>query len=406
MAVAKANKISLSVLLMVAFIDFMGLGLIYPIFSKLLFDTNAAFFSSGTNNEIRGVWLGILFCLMPLVQFFFLPFWGAVSDEKGRRKPLLLSLSFSVVGHLISIFGILFSSIFLLVISRIILGIGAANTSIVQASIADISNNHNKAKNFGLFAMAIGAGFTFGPLIGGSMAIYGYHLPFTFACCLTFINLVLAFGFYKETLKEKIKKTFSFVAGIKNLKMSWTNKSLRMFFLCSFLMGFAWTYFLEFSPVYLIKNFNFTAAQIGFFYAAMGGFYALSSGVLIRPFLSRYKPELLIFFSCLLGGLSILSVLLYNNYYWLLPFAVFNTYVVAFFSPNVMAIISNNAAKDVQGEALGVWGSVNNMAQTISALSAGWFIGLNPSFSLYVGGIVMIIAAIIILAFFGKKLFY
>ena len=212
--VKKSNTLSFSILLMVTFIDFMGMGLIYPIFSKILFDTSIPFFSQGTSDAIRGVWLGVLFALMPFIQFFSLPFWGTISDRKGRKKPLLQSLSFTALGHFVSIFGIVFNSIWILVISRIILGIGAGNISIVQASIADISTNEQKAKNFGLYAMAIGAGFTFGPFIGGGLSIYNFSFPFSFSCILTLINIILAAIFYKESLHKLVNKIVNFSIGL------------------------------------------------------------------------------------------------------------------------------------------------------------------------------------------------
>ena len=401
----KSNNISLAVLLMVTFIDFMGMGLIYPIFSKLLFDTSIPFFPPGTNNEIRGIWLGVLFALMPFIQFFSLPIWGTISDKKGRKKPLLQSLSFSALGHLISIFGVMFSSISTLVISRIILGIGAGNISIVQASIADISSGDKKAKNFGLYSMAIGAGFTFGPFIGGGLSIYSFTFPFSFSCMLTLINLALAAIFYRESLHKFIERTVSFAVGLKNLKKAFATKTMRTFFFCSFLVGFAWTYFMDFAPVYLIKTFQFSTAQVGLFYGAIGGFYALSAGLLIRPFLSRYKPEVLFWGGSLLGGLCILTIPYYTVYYWLILFVVVYSYAVAFLNPTITTIISNNASSDMQGEALGVLGSVNSISYAISALVAGVFVGMNPALSMYIGGSVMLIASCIVLGIFRRKLF-
>ncbi|NGX31344.1 MAG: Tetracycline resistance protein, class C [Chlamydiae bacterium] len=401
----KSHTLSLSVLLMVTFIDFMGMGLIYPIFSKLFFDTSIPFFSSETSSEIRGIWLGVLFALMPFIQFFSLPIWGAISDKKGRKKPLLQSLSFSSLGHFISIFGIIFNSIWILVISRIILGIGAGNISIVQASIANISTNEQKAKNFGLYAMAIGAGFTFGPFIGGGLSIYSFSFPFSFSCILTLINIVLAALFFKEPLHTLYEKAVSFSVGLKNLKKAFTTKAIRTFFLCSFLVSFAWTYFMDFSPVYLIKTFQFSSAQVGLFYGAIGGFYALSAGLLIRPLLSRYKTQLLFWASSFLGGLCILSIPYYPSYYWLIPFVIIYSYIIAFLNPTITTIISNNASSDMQGEALGLLGSVNTAAYAISALIAGVFVGMNPVFSMYIGGSVMLIASFIVLGVFKKKLF-
>lgn len=401
----KKNTSTLLVLILVTFIDFMGMGLIYPIFSKVLFDTSIPFFSQGTSNEIRSIWLGILISLMPLAQFFSLPIWGTISDKKGRKRPLMQSLSFTVFGHLISIFGILLSNLSVLVISRVILGIGAGNISIVQASISDISTDKQKAKNFGLYAMAIGAGFTFGPFIGGALSIFSYSFPFVFASTLTFINLILAAFLYKETLQKFFDKTVSFLVGIKNLKKAITLKTVSTFFLCSFLANLGWVFFMDFSPVYLIQTYNFSAADIGLFYGALGGFFALSSGLLIRPFLSRFKHETLFWISSTIVAFIILPFPFYPNVYWLIPFILVFGFFASFFAPTITTIVSNKVSSDIQGETLGILGSVNTSAYGLGAVFAGFFIGLNPKLSMYIGGSIIFLSSLIILLTFNKKLF-
>lgn len=86
-------KASLYIALFVVFIDNMGVGLIYPLFSSMLFDLKLPLLPPGTTHEMRGFWLGLLLALMPLAQFFSAPIWGAISDNLGRKRPLQLSLS-------------------------------------------------------------------------------------------------------------------------------------------------------------------------------------------------------------------------------------------------------------------------------------------------------------------------
>jgi DHA1 family tetracycline resistance protein-like MFS transporter len=85
-------KPSLYIALFVAFIDYMGVGLIYPLFSSMLFDPELSLVSLETSEGMCGLWLGILIALMPLAQFFSAPVWGAFSDNKGRKNPLQLSI--------------------------------------------------------------------------------------------------------------------------------------------------------------------------------------------------------------------------------------------------------------------------------------------------------------------------
>ncbi len=395
---------SLFVLLFVTFIDFMGMGLIYPIFSVLLFDPSLTILPSNTTQEMRGFWLGLLFALMPLIQLFSSPIWGTISDNKGRKNPLLISLSITMLGHVISIFGVFFSSISILLFSRVILGIGCGNISIVQASIADLSTPEEKAKNFSLYSMAIGAAFTLGPFIGGFFSTWGFSLPFFFASLITAINLILAKGILKETQHSRSEKKLNWALGLKNLKKAFHIKNIRAILLCAFLTGFGWSFFMDFAPIYLIQHFQFSSAKIGIFYGAIGGFYALSAGILIRPLLSRLKPETLFFVGCFFAALCIFTVPFYPSPVWLFPFVIVFSYSDTLITPAATTIVSNSASADIQGEALGVLGSVNTASYALSALLAGTFIGLNASLSMWVGGSSFMIAALILLGVFRKQL--
>ncbi len=75
---AKTMNASLYISLLVAFIDYMGVGLIYPLFASMLFDQSLALLPSETTQGNRGLWLGILIALMPLAQFFSSPLWGRI----------------------------------------------------------------------------------------------------------------------------------------------------------------------------------------------------------------------------------------------------------------------------------------------------------------------------------------
>ena len=264
---SKSITPSFYILLFIVFIDFMGIGLVYPLYSRFLFDTNLKFLPFDALTQFRGFLLGLLIAINPLVQFISSPTWGAISDNKGRKKPLLISLIFVAIGHVISLFGVYFISINLLILSRVVLGIGGGNISIVQASISDFSTKEDKAKNFGLYSMAIGLGFAIGPFLGGLLSVFGFNIPFVFATLLTSINFVLAYYFLKESHHKLFKKKLRWSVGIKNLKKSFRYKNIRTIFICSFLCGFAWTYFLDFISVLLIKKYLLSTAKIGVFYA-------------------------------------------------------------------------------------------------------------------------------------------
>ena len=163
----RSSNASLLIALFVIFMDFMGFAIIWPIFPPMLFDASLPLLPSDTSPEVRGFWLGLLLSLTPLSQFFSSAVWGAISDNLGRKKPLQFSLMVTCLGSVCAIFGAYGYSLWIILLSRIIIGLASGNISIVQATIADISTPEEKTKNFGLLGMMIGLGFTVGPLIGG-----------------------------------------------------------------------------------------------------------------------------------------------------------------------------------------------------------------------------------------------
>lgn len=400
-----STRTSFWIALLVAFVDFIGIGLVYPMFSAMLFDPSSALVPAGTSEGTRGMWLGVLIALLPLAQFFTAPIWGAISDSKGRKKPLGWSLAITLLGYIVAIYGVVWSQILLLLASRFIIGFASGNMAIVQASIADVSPPEKKAKNFALYGMALGAGFTVGPLLGGTLSTWGFNVPFIFAALMIAVNLGLVLLFFKETHLQVFKRKLSWAMGFIHLKKAFGFYEIRIILLCSFLHNFAWSYFFEFAPVYLIHRYQFSAAKLGLFYGAAGGFYALSTGLLIRPFLGRLKPELLFFAGNFFTAFMILFMLAIPSAFWLWPLLFLNQFFVAFVGPTSITLVSNSAPSHVQGEAMGVLSSVNALALVLSPLFSGSFVGNHPTLPMWVGGCGMFCIALIGIGVFRRRLF-
>ncbi len=395
-------KRSLYIALAIAFIDLVELGMIYPLFSILLFNSEFELLPVGTSSSARGVYLGILIALAPLMQFFGAPIWGALSDHHGRKKPLLWSQSIGLVGFLAGVCGIAFQNVYLFFLMRAVVGFSSGNISIVQATVADVSRVADKAKNFGLYSMAQGVGFTFGPFMSGLLFQWGYAVPFWAAAAMVGVNLLLTYALFQETHLERFYQRVSWKSGFLQLKKAFQMRGIRTIVFVSFLHCFAWSYYFEFSPVYLIKQLNFSSTNLGFFYGVMGAMYALSTGLLIRPFLHKFRAELLFFAGNCLTALTLLIFPAASFAIWwlLIPLCFF----VAFVSPTANTIVSDSADSHIQGEALGILTAVNAAALVISPLCAASFVGAHPVWVFWIGGVVMLAGALLVLATYGTRL--
>jgi MFS family permease len=151
------GKGSLLVLFLTVFVDLLGFGMVMPLLA--IYADQFALDASGWS-------IGLLMASFSLMQFIFAPVWGMISDRIGRRPILMLGLAGSVVFYGIFAWASWVSSLTWLFVSRIGAGICGATIPTTQAYIADTTTPEKRSHGMALIGMAMGFGFTFGPLLG------------------------------------------------------------------------------------------------------------------------------------------------------------------------------------------------------------------------------------------------
>ena len=149
-------------ILVVAFVDLIGFGLIIPLQAVYAERLGAS-----------GLTLGMLIGVYALMQLAFNPILGRWSDRVGRRRVLLISVAGSALSHTLLGVADLAVSLPMLFAARILDGITGANLATAQAYIADVTTAENRAKGLGLFGAAFGLGFVLGPALGAGLAFVG-----------------------------------------------------------------------------------------------------------------------------------------------------------------------------------------------------------------------------------------
>jgi DHA1 family tetracycline resistance protein-like MFS transporter len=401
----KSNRFSLFILLLTNFLDWMSIGLVYPMFSAMIFHQGADFFPIETSDVARGAWLGILLAAGPLAQFFSSPIVGTLSDQKGRKPLLKNTLLIIILGYLLCAAGVWAKSLLLLLMGRLIVGVGTGNAAVVYAAIADISKPEQKAKHFGLASMSSGIGFTLGPFLGGTLSAWGFAAPFLFSTVFSLINLSLLIFWFAETHHIRRNVQLSFTLGLKNLKKAFQVSTLRALFLCFFFFCVGWSFYWEFMPVTWIQEYRLNPSQVGNFYAYGAAFYALSSGLLIRPIVNRFQPLPILFVALILLALAIFPLLFHSNVAIFWVYIPIQQFLIALVFPTGATIISNSVKEDSQGEIMGILQSVDSFAFASSPLFAGAFVGLSTHAPIIVAGTFMLLASLVLLSSYRKKLF-
>lgn len=394
------SRLQLFILMLTGFIDYLGVGLVYPVFAALLFDTQDPILAVETSLAFRGAMLGILIALTPISQFFVSPILGSFSDRKGRKKALILGISAGCIGYILAIIGICNHSLGLLFLYRAFVGIADATASVAQAALSDISTDANKGRRFSLLNSSLGFGFTVGPFLGGKLADptvaswCGYALPFIVAGCMTLINLLLVVWKFPETRKIFSEGTSEVTAGIRHIGKVFLWKKFRWLFIAGFGCAFGWSFFNEFIPVLLRSHFGFSLNEVGNYYACTGGWYAFWSAVLAAPLFMIFQSEN--WMSKLFFGSAVMMLLftvLTTSFaiWWILPVMMF---CVAIVYPGLTAIVSNRADSETQGEVLGVYQAVQAAAMGLSPLIVGSAVGTYPALAALGGAVAMVGAGI------------
>src|SRR3977135_4617577 len=171
----KPRKAAVIFIFITVTLDMLALGLIAPVLPKLVLN----FLGGDAPNAAK--MFGVFGTVFALMQFFFSPLLGVLSDRFGRRPIILLSNLGLGLDYIVMAMAPTLNWLFL---GRIISGITTSSIPTAMAYIADVTPREKRAGAFGLIGVAFGIGFTFGPAIGGLAGDVNPRLAFWIAAVL------------------------------------------------------------------------------------------------------------------------------------------------------------------------------------------------------------------------------
>ncbi|MEM8833633.1 MAG: MFS transporter [Pseudomonadota bacterium] len=376
------SKAAIVILMLTIFLDLLGLGIVIPLLPEYArsFGASAAM-------------VGALVAGYSLMQFIFGPILGALSDRIGRRPVLLGTIAINGVAFVI--FG-LAGSFAMLFAARLVSGIAAANLSVAQASLSDMTPPSERAKVFGLIGAAFGMGFVFGPSLGALIvATLGTSAVGYCVAALCAVNFVSAFLFLKETRDPAVTNDSANEQGIfTSLREV---PAIRRLFGVMFLFTLGFSVMPVIGALIFADRFNLTAVQIGYVFTLVGVASAAVQAA-IGP-LAKFFGErsvLLVGLVFVGGGIAALPFVPSGLFLWIgLPALVIYAFGHAFVYPTLTALVAAETDEARQGTVLGQLQAAGSLALVIGPLGAGYLYDTSLTTPFIVTGVVLTCAVIL-----------
>jgi len=383
---AAGGRRALSLVLLIVFVDLVGFGILIPVIPLYAEAFGASEFV-----------VGLLLAAYSVTQFVFAPLLGRLSDERGRRPVLLLSLAGSVVAW--TLFG-LAGALWVLFLARLIAGAMGGNIAAAQAYVADVTTPENRARGLGLIGAAFGLGFVFGPAIGGLVSsppalelaravlpaivpVSEFTIPSFTAATITALNLLAALFLLPETNRESAASPDR--SRLRALAEALRVPALAVLVVAFFLASLAFSGMESMFVLFTKDIYGFGTTANGYVLAYLGVVVAIVQGGLVGRAAARVGERPLAIggvlveavgltalpFSPVIGGsvpgigpldgellalLGVLSVLAVGN---------------GFANVSLTTLVSRSADSSQQGSAFGLTQSAGSLARAVGPVTAG-----------------------------------
>ena len=392
-------------LLLILFIDGMGLGLVFPILNNIIVDPNSHFIATTFTETTRNLIFGTIVSLFMLSWFFGAPFLGDLSDSIGRKKSLLICLLGAAIGYLISGAGVTLNSLSLLILGRLVAGFTSGSQPIAQAAVIDLSTPEHKARNISFILLALSLGFVFGPLIGGILSNnafvswFNYSLPFYFAAGISLLNAFFLQIFFNETFTRSLNINIKLHRAISIFTSAFRHVKIRSLSFIFLIMIFGWSSFYTFISMYLLKKYHFDGFHITLFMAAMGIGFGIGNGFFANFCAKRFSLQSTVTWTLSLGAIGILLTVSSDSpsYAWacIIPIAMLLS--VAF--TMMLTIFSNQVDENSQGWVMGITGAIMALTFGLNSLLLGLLATFDFNMPLYISISGLLVSAVMMRLF-------
>lgn len=355
----------LIVLFVIAFVDTVGAALVVPIlpFYATRYGASAAL-------------VGLLISAFSIAQLACAPFWGRLSDRVGRRPVILIGLLVSVVAYVVFAFA---QSVPLLLLSRVVQGIGGGTIGVVQAYVADASPKEERTKALGWLTSITSLGWLSGSALGSVLVtLGGERAPGLFTAAFALVVAVFAWRYLAESRGMRLSGAMAAPQPVRTGREAmvqvvshWHEPAPRLIWIYALGIG-AFYGTAAVMPLLLQERLGITEHTIGYivmYFAGLG--VVVRAGILGRMVDAFGEPRLARAGIVLLGaglitaGLARSTVLLFVSF-TLMPLGT------AFLFPCISGLLSQVVSSGERGLYLGVQQTFGGVARVVFPVAAGF----------------------------------
>jgi multidrug resistance protein len=357
-------KGKLTVLMITAFVDMLGLIIVFPLlpFYAQHLGANAAM-------------VGALVASFSIAQLLVAPVWGWLSDRYGRRPAILVGLLLSAVAYVIFAFA---DSLWLLFLSRVVQGLGGGTIGVVQAYVSDVSEPKDRAKTLGWLSAVTSLGAVIGPAIGSALVRFGgHHAPGIGSALLCLLVSIFAWRFLREprhTATMEVPITGHKATGpgaIMRVILHPNEPAPRLILIYAIAIG-AFYGTTPILPLILGERLGINEQNVGYFVMYLGGVGVIVRTGLLGQLIERVGEARLCRVGLVLLAAGLVLVAAIHSYPMMFLSFTLMPVGTAFIFPAVTAMLSRVVAKSERGLYMGVQHTFGGVSRVSFPLATGF----------------------------------
>lgn len=335
--------------------------------------------------------IGAILASSFIVQLLVSPWWGRKSDQLGRKSTFVITTAISAISMLIYAYS---GTLWLLLLSRMMSGLGSANVAIAQASMADDHEGKSRVVWLGRLSAALSVGMIAGPAIGGFIAsnlgsqVLGL---IGFSCSISGAALVWVFAELRGRQPVKTQPGIRFTAILRDFP------KLAPFVTLSVIAWFALAC-LEGTFARLLRaNWNYGQQEFGviFGFESLIGF--LVQAVLLAWILKFISERRLLFFGYLMQGIGLGLTPFAPGFAVILLLSSIYALGTGAASPTINSLASSAVPEDRQGELFGMLQSTRAVGFIIGPILGNALFDIAPGAPYFFAGLVSVMAALLVI---------